>query len=405
MPTALKDPRVRKQVMQMKRHKPYFTCSMIVLNTAVMIFTFIWSYLKTGNIIVLNPPNPMIGPDSSLLIQLGAKFSPCIRNIAQYSSNMVYICPAGVNPKNATANAILSGKLETDASSNRLVKRNAALATRTITTTTTRASSTITANRRTTTANRLSTPTISAPTTTTPIASQPSPTAGGGGGSFPSKTTQYCTLEDVCGLFGFRDSKQPDQWYRFGIAMFLHGGILHLLANMFFLYRIGLPMEEAYGFWRIAVIYILSGIGGFMFGTNDTTPSVGASGSIYGIMGCVLLDLLLNFKIVTDRWKELLRLILTVVISLAIGLLPYIDNFAHIAGFIIGFLTAVLILPSINFGDRDQRIKLIAKGICAPLLLSFLAYLLIAFYTGTKANCPWCKYLDCIPIFEWCSGY
>lgn len=57
----------------------------------------------------------------------------------------------------------------------------------------------------------------------------------------------------------------PDQWYRAIIANFLHGGVVHLLFNLGFQFRTGFSMERDIGFLRIMFIYLLSGIGGFLF--------------------------------------------------------------------------------------------------------------------------------------------
>ena len=132
---------------------------------------------------------------------------------------------------------------------------------------------------------------------------------------------------------------------------------------------------------------------------------MGASGSIYGILACVLLDLILNFRIVKNRWRELARLVVTIVASLSVGLLPYIDNFSHVGGFIIGLLTGLLILPTINFGKWDRRWKICARSFSIPILITFYTYLVVNFYTGTQSDCPWCKYMDCLPILGWCDNY
>lgn len=95
---------------------------------------------------------------------------------------------------------------------------------------------------------------------------------------------------------------------------------------------------------------MLSGYAGFLFGGNlsPNLASVGASGSLYGILACVFIDLIFNFKLIQNRWRELIKFSLTVLVSFAIGLLPMIDNFSHIGGFIVGLLTGFLILPQVS---------------------------------------------------------
>ncbi|KAL5031947.1 hypothetical protein RTP6_000118 [Batrachochytrium dendrobatidis] len=94
----------------------------------------------------------------------------------------------------------------------------------------------------------------------------------------------YCTLLDLCQWGGF-PSGHPDQWFRFFVPIMLHGGIVHILFNMSFQLQTGLQLEKDMGWWRMALIYIGSGVGGFVFGASLSdvrVPSVGASGSLYG---------------------------------------------------------------------------------------------------------------------------
>jgi membrane associated rhomboid family serine protease len=216
-----------------------------------------------------------------------------------------------------------------------------------------------------------------------------------------------CTLEQYCGLLNFDKPFKPDQFYRFVSAIFVHSGLLHLGINCYMLLQTGVPMETAYGWTRIATIYFLSGIGGFLFGANviSQVPSVGASGAIFGIHGCVLLDLLLHFELVKNRWKELGKLFGLSFLSLLMGLLPYIDNFAHIGGFVIGILSGLVLFPSISFSKEDQNRKLLARIIALPILIGIFAGLIVWFYSPGQKSCSWCKYLDCIPWNGWCDGY
>jgi membrane associated rhomboid family serine protease len=73
---------------------------------------------------------------------------------------------------------------------------------------------------------------------------------------------------------------------------FLHGDIMHLLGNMFFLIICGFAVEGAIGHWRFLLFYLLSGVAaGFVQVASDwssTTPLVGASGAISGVMAMYL---------------------------------------------------------------------------------------------------------------------
>jgi membrane associated rhomboid family serine protease len=87
-------------------------------------------------------------------------------------------------------------------------------------------------------------------------------------------------------------------WWRLVTAMFLHGSIIHLGTNMLFLWWIGGPVEQALGRARFALLYFVSGLSGGagvllfahydLFDTTPLTPTVGASGALFGILGAAL---------------------------------------------------------------------------------------------------------------------
>ncbi|MGZ8754272.1 MAG: rhomboid family intramembrane serine protease [Acidimicrobiia bacterium] len=72
-------------------------------------------------------------------------------------------------------------------------------------------------------------------------------------------------------------------------SMFLHGGLGHLLFNMWFLWLFGNNVEEAYGHFRYAALYLVGGIVATMvfvvMNPASTVPLVGASGAIAAVMG------------------------------------------------------------------------------------------------------------------------
>jgi len=76
-------------------------------------------------------------------------------------------------------------------------------------------------------------------------------------------------------------------------SMFLHGGIMHLLGNMLFLWIFGDNLEEDLGHVGFLIFYLASGIAAglchVLAGPNSPVPTVGASGAIAGVMGGYLL--------------------------------------------------------------------------------------------------------------------
>jgi hypothetical protein len=75
-------------------------------------------------------------------------------------------------------------------------------------------------------------------------------------------------------------------------SLFLHGGFVHLAGNMIYLWVFGGPVEEALGPVRYGVFFILCGAVGSLAHTmlfpQSVVPSIGASGSIAGVLGAFL---------------------------------------------------------------------------------------------------------------------
>lgn len=75
-------------------------------------------------------------------------------------------------------------------------------------------------------------------------------------------------------------------------SFFMHGGLGHLLGNMWYLWLFGPPLEDRIGRFSFALLYVSCGIVSMIIQTASSplsnTPIIGASGAIAGIMGCNL---------------------------------------------------------------------------------------------------------------------
>jgi membrane associated rhomboid family serine protease len=80
-------------------------------------------------------------------------------------------------------------------------------------------------------------------------------------------------------------------WWRLGTAMFLHYGPLHLGLNMLALYWFGTVVEGSIGHLRFLVLYLVAGLAGSAGALilTPNSPTVGASGAIFGILGALLI--------------------------------------------------------------------------------------------------------------------
>lgn len=85
---------------------------------------------------------------------------------------------------------------------------------------------------------------------------------------------------------------EKNVWLSVVTSMFLHGGLLHLAGNMWFLWIFGDNVEEYFGHVLFVAVYVLAGIAGtagfVLFRPDEVTPLVGASGAIAGVLGAYL---------------------------------------------------------------------------------------------------------------------
>ncbi len=83
-----------------------------------------------------------------------------------------------------------------------------------------------------------------------------------------------------------------DHYLSFLTSMFIHGGWLHILGNMWFLRLFGSRVEDSLGHIRFLIFYLLSGIAAgaiyFTVDIHSTIPEFGASGAIAGVMGAYM---------------------------------------------------------------------------------------------------------------------
>ena len=255
-----------------------------------------------------------------------------------------------------------------------------------------------------------------------------------------------CTLSTLCGFGGLPDENQnpnshPNQWWRFIVPIFLHAGIIHISFNLLLQLTLGRDIEKLIGSARFALVYFAAGIFGFVLGGNfaaNGIASCGCSGSLFGILAITLLDLLYTWKQRTGPIKDLLFIMVDVLIAFVLGLLPGLDNFSHIGGFLMGLVLGVCVLrspttisrrTSTDYNSRRDRETGVVGFARQPLtffqnrrgvwwafwlvrvaalvgaLIGFILLLKNFYDWGT--TCGWCKYLSCLPVTvngqNWCD--
>jgi rhomboid protease GluP len=133
------------------------------------------------------------------------------------------------------------------------------------------------------------------------------------------------------------------QSWRLVSAIFIHIGIIHLLFNSYALIFIGPLLEELLGRERFLVIYIATGVLGFVVSNAYNNPvhvTAGASGAIFGLIGA---GIILSRK--WAAWGSLLKeqLVHWAIYGLVYGIILRANNAAHVGGFLSGMGLAFLI--------------------------------------------------------------
>jgi membrane associated rhomboid family serine protease len=346
-----------------KNRIPWVVYTISFAQVAVFIAEIVRNATLTGSPIMIRPQfNPMIGPSSQVLINMGARYVPCMRNvlgIQNETTPLTFLCPNGTNTE-----------------------------------------------------------------------------------------TDQCPLSTLCGFDGVPDplfngdmnqSPEPNQWFRFIVPIFMHAGLIHIGFNLLLQMTLGRDMEKAIGSIRFFLVYMSAGIFGFVLGGNFAAPgiaSTGASGALFGIIALTLLDLLYSWKDRRNPVKELMFILIEMIIAFVLGLLPGLDNYSHIGGFLTGITVGICVLHSPNSLRRRMDSTLsysavqsgfdhgpppffknpvgffqgrkplwwawwLVRAASLALVVSVFSVLLHNFYV-TRSECSWCKYLSCIvslPVF------
>jgi rhomboid protease GluP len=155
------------------------------------------------------------------------------------------------------------------------------------------------------------------------------------------------------------------EWWRFVTPIFLHGGIAHILMNMYGLWVIGPYVERLYGSAKFVVFWVATGVAGvaasylsvqpnmhnagplgrFLFKSQDAI-SVGASGALFGLIGVLFVFGIKFRRELPEGFKRAFGtgMLPTILLNIVIGyMVPVIDNAAHMGGLVAGALLALVI--------------------------------------------------------------
>ena len=167
------------------------------------------------------------------------------------------------------------------------------------------------------------------------------------------------------------------RWWTFLTAGWLHAGVLHVLFNVLWIRQLAPAVAELYGAARMVIIYTVSGVTGFALTTiagaylrwlpipflRGADFSVGASAAIFGLLGATVYYGRRTGSSIASQTGLQYALILGV-----FGvIMPGVDNYAHLGGFLGGYLAGMLLDPL-----KPERIDHMVIAL-ACLVLTFVA--------------------------------
>ena len=167
------------------------------------------------------------------------------------------------------------------------------------------------------------------------------------------------------------------RWWTLLTAIYLHAGVLHILFNMLWMNQLGQIVQELFGASRMFLIFTFSGVLGFILSTLLGVPlTVGASGSIFGLLGALIYYGRLRggqFGAAIYRQVGIWALVLFLFGFMSSA----VNNYAHAGGFIGGYLSAMIL----GYQERKHETALHRRLAGLAAALTVLAFLLEAFAT------------------------
>ncbi|CAN0193141.1 unnamed protein product [Lampetra fluviatilis] len=222
-----------------------------------------------------------------------------------------------------------------------------------------------------------------------------------------SLCSQVTCMQDACGLLPFLSPEAPDQIYRLWLSLFLHAGILHCLVSSVLHLTVLRDLEKLAGSLRVLIIYVTSGVTGSIASAVllPHNAEVGPAGSLGGILACFLVELLQSWRLMARPCVALAKIVALAALLLLLGLLPWVDNVAHVLGFVSALPLAYAVLPYVgwsmspalrytHFHNRRRPWK-VALALTAALALPAGLAALFYFY---PVHCRWCEYFNCAPF-------
>ncbi|HXG67032.1 MAG TPA: rhomboid family intramembrane serine protease [Blastocatellia bacterium] len=192
--------------------------------------------------------------------------------------------------------------------------------------------------------------------------------SGGGPEAF-FKSASGAVLYDFGGFWTPGVAK--GQLWRLVTPIFLHIGIIHLLFNSIALYQIGPQVEETFGSQKFILIYLVTGVVGFIASYPFNLNGAGASGAIFGLIGLLAVY---GWRMRSTAGRALMRsMLIWAAIGFIYGMAIGANNAAHAGGMIAGAALGCFLTDESPARGRATHAWNAAAIACAVLITASFA--------------------------------
>jgi membrane associated rhomboid family serine protease len=225
------------------------------------------------------------------------------------------------------------------------------------------------------------------------------------------------------GALSTRQIMERGEWYRLVTATVLHGGFLHWLCNMIAIAYLGPVLEFVYGSLAVLIIFVGASTAANLTSAvlSPLSITVGASGGICALYGLALVDGMSHWRLLCALHSLgldatsfpfgmiLICIALEILLLIAIGLLPWIDNFGHLGGLFFGSCQSIVLLRPARSASLFQvasrpwfrcvqfKLKVTVLCFASALCAANVLWLHQSESVG-DLPCRGCRYLDCPPL-------
>lgn len=162
----------------------------------------------------------------------------------------------------------------------------------------------------------------------------------------------------------------------------------------------------------MALVYMLGGLAGNVCSCVflPAQITVGASGAVFALFGAIWAEFLnhMHYYRGFDCFATFFSLLLSTAFNLCIGLMPLVDNFAHVGGFVAGFFAGCILMlqPEVlpNGATKEPTGLQKCLGMAGMVGLSvviFVGFFCLYFEVDFKGWCTVCEYVNCVETPWW----